>query len=76
MLVAMTAVALGIAGAISTVQAGSKDDAEHNGGIKIGPFGQRFGGHHFRGFFAFAPLRHVRGMEGTTGTTTEGRRRD
>jgi len=63
MLVAMTALALGIAGAISTAQAGSKDDAEHNqGGIKVGPLGQRFGAPPTRGFFAFAPLttRHVR----------------
>jgi hypothetical protein len=61
MLIAIAAVALGIAGAISTAQAGSKDDAEaHQGGIKVGPFGQRFGGPPTRGLFAFAPLRHVR----------------
>jgi hypothetical protein len=60
MLVAMTAVALGIAGTISTAQAGAKDDADPHGGYRIGPFGQRFGGPPTRGIFAFAPLRHVR----------------
>jgi hypothetical protein len=63
MLVAMTAVALGIAGAVSTAQAGSKDDAEaHQGGIKVGPLGQRFDSPRASGAFAFAPLttRHVR----------------
>jgi hypothetical protein len=62
-MLAIAAVALGIAGAISTAQAGGKDDAEANqGGIKIGPLGQRFGSPPTRGFFAFAPLttRHVR----------------
>jgi hypothetical protein len=60
MLVAMTAVALGIAGAISTAQAGNDKDDDDRGGFKIGPLGQRFGGPPTRGFFAFAPLRHVR----------------
>jgi hypothetical protein len=61
MLVAMTAVALGIAGAISTAHAGNdKDPINDRGGIKIGPLGQRFGGPPARGYFAFAPLRHVR----------------
>jgi hypothetical protein len=62
MLVAMTAVALGIAGAISTAQAGNDkyDDGNGQGGSKIGPFGQRFGGPPTRGIFAFAPLRRVR----------------
>ena len=37
-LIAMTAVALGIAGAVSSAQAGSKDDDGANvGGIKVGP---------------------------------------
>ena len=45
MLIAITAVALGIAGAVSTAQAGSKDDDGYGeGGIKIGPLGQSFGG--------------------------------
>jgi hypothetical protein len=62
MLVAMTAVALGIAGAISTAQAGNDKDEYDRGGIKIGPLGQRFGGPLTGGAFAFAPrtTRHVR----------------
>jgi hypothetical protein len=62
MLVAMTAVALGIAGAVSTAQAGNDRDVNDRGGIKIGPLGQRFGGPPTGGAFAFAPLttRHVR----------------
>jgi hypothetical protein len=62
MLVAMTAVALGIAGAVSTAQAGNDKYDEERGGIRIGPLGQRFGGPPPRGPFAFAPLttRHVR----------------
>jgi len=64
MLVVMTVVALGIAGAVSSAQAGNDkyDDGNGQGGSKIGPFGQRFGGHNFRGIFAFAPLTtsHVR----------------
>jgi hypothetical protein len=60
-LVAITAVALGIAGAVSTAQAGNDRDVNDRGGIKIGPLGQRFGGPP-GGAFAFAPLttRHVR----------------
>ena len=52
-LIALIAVALGIAAAVSSAQAGARDDDGY-GGSKIGPFGQRFGGHHFRGLFAFA----------------------
>ena len=46
MLIAMTAVALGIAGAVSSAQAGNDkyDDSAGQGGIKIGPLGQTFGG--------------------------------
>ena len=70
MLIAMTAVALGIAGAVSSAQAGSKDDDGAGvGGIKIGPLGQWFGGAPAPRAFAFAPLttkqaattKHVRG---------------
>jgi|SRR5215469_15578835 len=43
MLITIAAVALGIAGAVSSAQAGSKDD-DDVGGIKIGPRGQVFGG--------------------------------
>ena len=44
-LIAMTALALGIVGAVSSAQAGSKDDDGANvGGIKVGPLGQWFGG--------------------------------
>ena len=64
MLVAITAVALGIAGAASSAQAGNDrdDDGNGQGGIKVGPLGQRFGGPPTGGAFAFAPLttRHVR----------------
>jgi hypothetical protein len=63
MLVAIAAVALGIAGAVSSAQAGNdKDDDARSGGIKFGPLGQRFGGPPTGGAFAFAPLttRHVR----------------
>ena len=70
MLMAIAAVALGIAGAVSSAQAGSKDDDGAGvGGIKIGPLGQTFGGPPASGAFAFAPLttkqapttKHVRG---------------
>jgi hypothetical protein len=64
MLIAIAAVALGITGAVSSVQAGNDkyDDGSGQGGIKIGPLGQRFGGSPTGGAFAFAPLttRHVR----------------
>jgi uncharacterized membrane protein len=62
MLIVVAAVALGIAGAVSSAQAGSKDDDER-GGIKIGPLGQMFGGSPIGYAFASAPLttKHVRG---------------
>jgi hypothetical protein len=64
MLVAITAVALGIVGAASSAQAGNDkyDDGNGQGGIRIGPLGQRLGGPPRGGAFAFAPLttRHVR----------------
>ena len=64
MLIAIAAVALGIAGAVSSAQAGNDkyDDSAGQGGIKVGPLGQRFGGPPTGGAFAFAPLttRHVR----------------
>ena len=57
MLIAIAAVALGIAGAVSSAQAGSKDDdGAPVRGIKIGPLGQGFGGPPASGAFAFAPL--------------------
>ena len=57
MLIVIAAVALGIAGAVSSAQAGSKDDDGYGeGGIKIGPLGQRFGGPPATGAFAFVPL--------------------
>jgi hypothetical protein len=55
-LIAMTAVALGIAGAVSTAQAASRDDdTGPTRGIKIGPLGQRFGAPPASGTFAFVP---------------------
>jgi hypothetical protein len=61
MLIVAAAVALGIAGAVSSAQAGAQDDGER-GGIKVGPLGQTFGGPPAGYAFAFAPLttRHVR----------------
>ena len=63
MLIAMTAVALGITGAVSSAQAGNDkyDDGNGQGGIKVGPLGQTFGAP-TGGAFAFAPptTRHVR----------------
>jgi len=57
MLIAITAVALGIAGAVSSAQAGSKDDDGAGvGGIKIGPLGQTFGGPPASEVFGYAPL--------------------
>ena len=64
MLIAMTAVALGIAGAVSSAQAGSKDDDGAGvGGIKIGPLGQWFGAPPAENTFGYAPLitKKVRG---------------
>ena len=66
MLITITAVALGIAGAISTAQAGSKDDDGYGeGGIKIGPLGQTFGAPPASEVYASAPLttKHVRGKK-------------
>jgi len=59
MLVAIAAVALGMAGAVSSVQAGNDkyDDGGQTRGIKIGPLGQRFGAPPpVGGAFASAPL--------------------
>ena len=65
MLIAMTAVALGITGAVSSAQAGNDkyDDGGQTRGIKIGPLGQTFGGPPARDTFGSAPLttKHVRG---------------
>ena len=57
MLIAITAVALGMAPAISPVQAGNDkyDDSAGQGGIKVGPLGQTFGAPPTGGAFAFAP---------------------
>ena len=57
MLIAVAAVALGIAGAVSSVQAGNDkyDDGNGQGGIKIGPLGQRLGAPPAPGAFAFVP---------------------
>ena len=66
MLIAMTAVALGIAGAVSSAQAGSRDDdGGPVRGIKVGPLGQWFGGPPATGAFASAPLttKQVRGKK-------------
>jgi hypothetical protein len=56
-LIAIAAVALGIAGAVSSAQAGNDkyDDGGQVRGIKIGPLGQRFGSPPAPGAFAFAP---------------------
>jgi len=65
MLIAIAAVALGMAGAVSSVQAGNDkyDDSAGQGGIKVGPLGQSFGAPPAGGTFASAPLttKHVRG---------------
>ena len=64
LLITIAALALGIAGAVSSAQAGSKDDDGAGvGGIKIGPLGQTFGGPPASGAFAYAPLttKKVRG---------------
>ena len=57
MLIAVAAIALGIAGAVSSVQAGNDkyDDGNGQGGIKIGPLGQRFSAPPAPGAFAFVP---------------------
>jgi hypothetical protein len=64
MLITLAAVALGIAGAVSTAQAGGKDDDGANvGGIKVGPLGQWFGAPPNEHTLGAAPLttKHVRG---------------
>ena len=64
MLIAIAAVALGIAGAVSSAQAGSKDDdGAPVRGIKIGPLGQRFDAPPAEYTFGYAPLntKQVRG---------------
>jgi hypothetical protein len=70
MLIAIAAVALGITGAVSSAQAGSKDDDGYGeGGIKIGPLGQSFGSPPASGTFASAPLttKQVRGKRASAG---------
>jgi hypothetical protein len=64
MLVTIAAIALGIAGAVSSAQAGGKDDdGWAAGGIKVGPLGQTFGAPPAENTFGYAPLttKHVRG---------------
>ena len=63
MLITITAVALGIAGAVSSAQAGNDKDEYDHGGIKIGPLGQPFGAPPASEALASAPLptKHVRG---------------
>jgi hypothetical protein len=62
MLITIAAVVLGIAGAVSSAQAGAQDDGER-GGIKLGPLGQTFGAPPASEVYASAPLptKHVRG---------------
>jgi len=52
-LIAIAAIGLSIAGPVCSAQAAS-EQSEWRGGYHIGPFGQRLGGHNFRGLFAFA----------------------
>ena len=64
MLITIAAVALGIAGAVSSAQAGGKDDDGANaGGIKVGPLGQWFGAPPDEYILGSAPLttKQVRG---------------
>ena len=64
MLITIAAVALGIAGAVSTAQAGGKDDDGANaGGIKVGPLGQWLGAPPAEYTFGYVPqtTKHVRG---------------
>jgi hypothetical protein len=65
MLIAIAAVGLGIAGAISTAQAGNDRDVDEHAGIKIGPLGQVFGGPPAGEVFASAPwtTKQVRGKK-------------
>ena len=64
MLIVVAAVALGIAGAVSSAQAGAQDDGER-GGFKVGPLGQTFGAPPASEVYASAPLttKHVRGKK-------------
>ena len=66
-MLAIAAVALGIAGAVSSAQAGNDkyDDGNGQGGIKIGPLGQSFGSPNASGTFASAPrtTKRVRGKQ-------------
>jgi hypothetical protein len=64
MLIAIAAVALGIAGAVSSAQAGNDKYDDGQGGIRIGPLGQRFVPNASRAF-ASAPLttKQVRGKK-------------
>ena len=64
LLITNAALALGIAGAVSSAQAGGKDDDGAGvGGIKVGPLGQWFGAPPAENTFGYAPLttKHVRG---------------
>ena len=64
MLMVVAAVALGIAGAVSSAQAGGKDDDGWGvGGIKTGPLGQTFGAPPAENTFGYVSLttKHVRG---------------
>lgn len=67
MLIAIAAVALGIGGAVFSAQAGNDkyDDGNGQGGIKIGPLGQRFDSPYASGTFASAPQtsKQVRGKQ-------------
>jgi hypothetical protein len=68
LLITNAALALGIAGAVSSAQAWSKDDDGAGvGGIKIGPLGQTFGGPPASGAFASAPLTTKKVRESLTG---------
>jgi hypothetical protein len=63
-LITIAALALGIAGAVSSAQAGSKnDDGGNAGGIKVGPLGQWLGAPPAEYTFGYVPLttKHVRG---------------
>jgi hypothetical protein len=67
MLVTIAAIALGIAGAVSSAQAGGKDDDGWGaGGIKTGPLGQTFGAPPAENTFGYVPLttKHVRSKRG------------
>jgi hypothetical protein len=55
-------ITLSVLGTSAALAGGKDDDGWGQGGIKIGPLGQRFGGPPTGGAFAFAPpiTRHVR----------------